>query len=61
MEIKRTEESEYQLVINDEIVETYRQSKMHHPDDWQDDALDAGATQLDIINRNWEYIDLTEE
>ena len=61
MEITRTQESEYQLEINGQIVETYHQSKMQHPDDWQDDALSAGATQLDIINRNWEYINLTEE
>ena len=61
IKIKRTEESEYKLEINGKIVETYQKTKMSHPEDWQDDAMSAGASQLDISNRNWIYSDLTQE
>jgi hypothetical protein len=56
--VRRTAESTYELEIDGSVVETYNQTVMAHPWDWERDALDNGATKSDIRQRNYGYIDV---
>ena len=55
--IKRVEEDRYELYIGGEMVKDYEQSKMIHPWDWSQDALDNGASRRQIEQRQYEFID----
>jgi hypothetical protein len=55
--IKRVKNSEYELVVDGSIVKTYQQTKMKHPWDWYEDAIDAGVAESELRARNFEYID----
>jgi len=54
--IKRTEIDEYRLLSSDgSEIEIYQQATMRHPDDWIQDARDAGEEIHGPYD--WEYVD----
>ena len=53
--IKRVDESKYCLKIDGDLVESYNQTKMVHPDDWEADADDVGAKINDASD--WRFVD----
>jgi len=59
--IARTTVDEYQLRIDDEVVETYETGTLAHPDDWFDDAASYGAEGWEMASGRWEFVDETIE
>lgn len=53
--IRRTAVAEYELLVDDDIVETYEREEMRHPDDWIADARNVGASVSGPYD--WEYVD----
>jgi hypothetical protein len=54
--IRRTSDSEYRLEIkNGDEIQAYQTSEMKHPDDWIEDAREAGETVSGPYD--WQYID----
>ena len=57
--IRRTETDKYELVDTDgEVAETYHQTRMDHPDDWIQDARDAGLAVSGPYD--WQFRDVRD-